>query len=150
MLCDKYCENCYYNTLVADPETELRFVACDYIGYTGKRRPSPPGRLCSVRKPLNRPKNVSYKYDPESAKAYHSHVKATLDGKQRLAITEFMMRTGYSRQDISRLLGISSETVRKWISEHQFANWQLLEGIGLPQPPDMPTIKSHPVKRGAG
>lgn len=150
MLCDKYCENCYYSILVVDPDTEARFVACGYILRTGTKRPSPPGKLCSVRKPLERPKNVSYKYDPEQSKRYHAHVRAVLQGKQRNTITEFMKRTGYDRRDIARQIGVSPETVRKWLSEHQFANWKLLEVIGLPKPPDMPTIKTNPVNRGAG
>ena len=150
MLCDKYCENCYYNTLMVDPDTEMRFIACGYMLRTGSRRPSPPGKLCSVRRVLERPKNTSYKYDPEVSKTYHAHAKAVLQGKQRQAITEFMQRTGYSSKDIARQLGISSGTVRKWVSEHQFANWKWLEAIGLPKPPDMPTIKTNPVNRGAG
>lgn len=150
MLCDDYCDYCYYNTIVSDPEDDHRFVACDYIGYTGHRRPCPPGRLCSVRIELERPRNVSYKYDPESAKAYYLHCKAVLHGQQREAITSFMLRTGETKKSIARLLGISPETVRKWIAEYQFANWSALAAIGLDKPPGMPTIETHPVDRTRG
>lgn len=150
MSCDEYCNYCYYNTLMCDPDTERRFVACYYIGYTNKRRPCPAGRLCSVRIELERPKNITYKYDPDSARAYYLHCKAVLNGKQRAAITEFMQRTGETKKSIARLLGISPETVRKWIAEYQFANWSALAAIGLEKPPDMPTIDTHPVDRTKG
>lgn len=149
MRCDNYCDYCYYNTLVTDPEDESRFVACDYIGYTGHKRPSPPGRLCTVRIELERPKNASYKYNPDISRSYHKHVRSVLSGQQRGAITEFMQTTGETTLTIAKKCGISPDTVRKWISEHQFANWNLLAGIGLPKPPGMPTIETHPVKRGA-
>lgn len=146
MPCDEYCDFCYYNTLVFDPDTERRYVACDYIGYIGHRRPCKAGRLCTVRIELEHPKRKSDTHD-RYAQAYHLHVKEVLAGRQREALTEFMQQTGETKHTIAKQLGIKPDTVRKWLSEHQFANWAALAAIGMEKPPGMPTITTHPIAK---
>lgn len=44
-VCDKYCSSCIYSTLVTGGCNKI----CNYLLYTDKMRPCPPGEGCTVR-----------------------------------------------------------------------------------------------------
>lgn len=64
---------------------------------------------------------------------------ATLQGKQSAAMLDFMLQTGYTAADIADKLHLHRDTVRAWVREAAFANWDDLAAIGLVKHDDVPT-----------
>jgi len=52
-MCDKKCKSCYYSREVdvGAGKAKERLRACLYILATGKRRPCPAGKKCTVYRP---------------------------------------------------------------------------------------------------
>ena len=44
-VCDRYCDSCIYSTVFAGSFNKI----CNYLLYTDKIRPCPPGEGCTVR-----------------------------------------------------------------------------------------------------
>lgn len=142
MYCDEYCDYCAYNTIVCDPHSERLMVACDYIGCTGHRRPCKPGSLCTVRRPIAEKHNT---WSSTSTKRrYRERVSKTLNGKQSAVILEFMQKNGYTTSKMAEVLHLHRETIRCWVREASFANWDDLAAIGLIKPDDVPTSTEGP------
>lgn len=144
MICDKSCEYCKYSTTLFDPADERLFVACDYIGTTGKRRPCPPGMKCTVRIFTPKPPRHNSNAETERQRQQRKHARETLHGKQREALIAFMSKEGYTIESLAAKMELHSNTIRKWVMEYGFANWRELELLGLIKPADMPTTETHP------
>lgn len=143
MLCDKTCEDCRYSTLLCDPADEHLFIACDYIGAIGHMRPCYAGNLCNVKVTTPTPL-VGRDRETDRQRLYRKYVKATLQGRQSEAIREFMHREGYTIASLAERLHVYHNTVRRWVREYTFANWDDLAFLGLEKPEGMPTAETHP------
>ena len=143
MLCDDYCEYCRYSGVVCDPADESLMQICEYYLQTYERRPCPAGTGCYIREKVDVPTYEHRRRDSERKRKYRRYVASVLQGAQAAVILDFMEREGYTTSTLSRKMGVDPSTVRRWITEGGFANWDDLAVIGLPKPEGMPTLKEH-------
>ena len=139
--CDWRCVNCIYSAYLSydnKGKRPERLLICDYIGFTGKKRPCSAGKDCTVR----------YLYDAHTSvkreiaeRQYRNRqrIKGVLNGAQRKFFQSYYESSGENHYTLAAKLGVTPAKIQSWYYEKAYANWNDLAAIGIIKPPDMPS-----------
>lgn len=138
---ENFCKGCiYYGKLSGIP-------CCLYCYITGHSRRCPAGAGCNKRAVERRiptgiveafPNDVQKRKETGNKRELADRNRATLQGRQKAAITEFRIAQGWTVKEMAMRMGIKESTFKKWITEYSKANWDVLATVGLSKPDGLP------------